>query len=485
MQISKIKSIKDLEIELPTDRGLYAITGQNGSGKSTIVTCAASAFYNMYMNDYFGVTAPDSSICFNYDGSTKSWFKDNGRWKTKSDRSFKIRGFYEGSLIFGSRFKNTNIERLRKLDRINTKALYEADDFIREHLGEILHNNEGYYDKILYTNIDIEDDKKNDNFRENVFYYTKGDTRVSQFHMSTGENLLISILNSINIRNNDRKNLDKPCLLFLDEIELALHPSSLKRLTAFLRKISKEYNYSIYFSTHSIELISGIKPDNIYFIERHFDDSIEILNPCYPAYATRILFDNNGHDIVIMVEDDLARSFIDKILRKYSLRSNKLIHVLPCGGFRNVIDLANEVVSSKLTNSLTKIIIILDGDVREEAIKYKTTHPQQNNISLSFLPIESLEKFLKKYLVTNVDHKLFRLLNDYIFHQKSLTEIVSEYKKADKKGSSGKTFYKFIDNELRERNKSREEIVEIIVDYLIENDQQKVEKIVNFLKRHF
>ncbi len=54
MHISKIKCIRDLTIELPIERGLYAITGQNGSGKSTIVACASSVFFNLPMKDYFG-----------------------------------------------------------------------------------------------------------------------------------------------------------------------------------------------------------------------------------------------------------------------------------------------------------------------------------------------------------------------------------------------------------------------------------------------
>ena len=73
--------------------------------------------------------------------------------------------------------------------------------------------------------------------------------------MSTGENLLISILNSLYIRNNDRANLNKPCIIFLDEIELALHPSSLKRLVHFLQEISIQYNYAIYFLLKDIMII--------------------------------------------------------------------------------------------------------------------------------------------------------------------------------------------------------------------------------------
>ena len=54
VRIHNIKSIGDIEISLPTSKGLYAITGQNGSGKSTLVACASRAFFSMRMEDYFG-----------------------------------------------------------------------------------------------------------------------------------------------------------------------------------------------------------------------------------------------------------------------------------------------------------------------------------------------------------------------------------------------------------------------------------------------
>lgn len=56
MKIHKIKSIDDLEINLPITKGLYTITRQNGSAKSTVVTCASSVFFNMPMHAYFGKT---------------------------------------------------------------------------------------------------------------------------------------------------------------------------------------------------------------------------------------------------------------------------------------------------------------------------------------------------------------------------------------------------------------------------------------------
>ena len=368
MKIHNIKAINDLEIDLPIDKGLYAITGQNASGKSTVVTCASTVFFNMPMNDYFGKTSDDAYIKFELDGAKRSWSKHNSKWRRESDGGMSLKGFYEGSIIFGNRFRNTNYNLLKRLDNIDDNVLKKAPDFIKENLGIILHNNSNFYEHFYKVN--NSDTGSNINFSGDIFYYQKGDRRVSQFHMSTGENLLVSVLNSINIRNSDRANLNKPCILFLDEIELALHPSSLKRLVDFLKRMSIEFNYAIYFSTHSIELISGIDPENIFFLERHSDNSIEILNPCYPAYATRILYDHSGYDYIILVEDDLAKEIVNRILRKHSLLANKLVHVLPCGGYSNVIELAKEVVNSNLVGKTSNISIILDGDVKTEAQNY-------------------------------------------------------------------------------------------------------------------
>lgn len=483
VKIQKIKSIENLEIDLPIEKGLYAITGQNGSGKSTVVTASSCVFFTLPMNDYFGKTEDDARIDFELDGASRSWFKENGKWKKFSDGKMSIKGFYEGSLIFGNRFRNTNYETLKKLDLIDITKLIEAPEFIRENLGIILQNNKNFYEKLYFLKGSDIDPKMN--FTRDIFYYKKGDKRVSQFHMSTGENLMVSILNSIYIRNNDRASLKKPCLMFLDEIELALHPSSLKRLIIFLKETSSKFNYAIYFSTHSIELISGIIPDNIFFIERYPDDSLEVLNPCYPAYATRILYDHSGYDHIFLVEDDLAKSIIGRILRKKNLLSNRLVHVLPCGGYTNVIDLAEEVINSNLVGKTSKIMIVLDGDVKNEAQAYLVKQQYKNNVPLNFLPIESLEKFLREKLINKVDKELFKLLNDYIFQQKSLQNIIEEYKNENdvSKDNNGKLFYRHIDTELRARNKTREELVEMIVEFLFDNDDENLKKVTLFLEK--
>ena len=171
MTIKHIKSIDELKISLPVEKGLYAITGQNGSGKSTVITCASSAYFNMKMNEYFGKTPDDASISFELNGSTRIWEKENRKWNVKYDPTFKLSGFYEGSIIFGNRFRNTSFNLLMKIDRVDFSKLKPTNDFLRENLGKILHNNKNFYDKIL--RLDSKDADNLIKFNGDVFFLPK------------------------------------------------------------------------------------------------------------------------------------------------------------------------------------------------------------------------------------------------------------------------------------------------------------------------
>ena len=189
------------------------------------------------MSNYFGKTSPDARIDFELDGATRSWYKNKNKWAQAYNGTMNISGFYEGSLIFGNRFRDTTYEKLQRIDKFSTRNMIKADEFIRENLGLILQGDANFYEKLWML-------PGNEDFDGFVFFYEKNGKRISQFHMSTGENLLVSILNSLNLRIKDRANKHKPCVIFLDEIELALHPSSLKRLVQFLSKLSDEYDYA-------------------------------------------------------------------------------------------------------------------------------------------------------------------------------------------------------------------------------------------------
>ena len=483
VHIHNMKSIRDLVVHLPMSPGLYAITGQNGSGKSTLATCASRAFFNINMNDYFGMTADDAFVECEFNGIMRKWYKNSGEWAHTSNGRMEIKGFYEGSLIFGNRFRNTSFEKMKKAERVEEKKLKTADDFIRKNLGTILQGNESFYEKVWYAKGDFVGLKSG-----YVFYYEKNGKRISQYHMSTGESLLISILNSIFLRNSDRDrdNISIPSVFFLDEIELALHPSALTRLVVFLRKVSEKYNYAIYFSTHSIELVSCVLPTNIFYMERLPDGETLVTNPCYPAYATKFLYDQSGYDNVILVEDDLAKEIISKLLKANSLLNAKLVHVLPCGGWTNGLKLADDSLKNYLLGKRTALSVVLDKDIQKEVQKFRNKNKISPQLKVNFLPIESLEKYLRTNLVIDVDASLYRRLSDYTFQQGNLAELINRYKTTSsynwESDNAGKRFYSILDEELSQRNVDRKDLISDVVDYISTQKQSKVEELIDFLR---
>lgn len=259
----------------------------------------------------------------------------------------------------------------------------------------------------------------------------------------------------------------------------------------FLKRISEKENFVVLFSTHSIELIRSIRPENIYYLQRHVDNSIEMINPCYPVYATRNLESSNfGHDYIIMVEDDLARKIVEKILYQKNLLSNKRVLVIAVGGWTQVLRFASDTIRSNLALSTTRILIILDRDIKDLVAGFMKKERIGFNNEPHYLPIRSLEKYLLDKLTINIDHILFRKLNDYLFQGKSLDEIIRIYQNNvngnkytdQEKLKSGKILYDELRHELQQIRKPEEELVQIIVDYLFEKRNSEIEELTAFFE---
>ena len=488
MDIKNVKSIKNIRFSFPLEKGLYAITGENASGKSTLVACASTVFFRMPMIDYFGRPSSTASIEFTMGEAFRKWEYSNGKWNgTSSKEKMGINGFYEGSIIFGNRFKDTNMDALRTLDKIQSDDVVIADQFISENLGIILHDNPRYYNTLYSIKERI---KREKNLIGHPFFWKGDDGKyISQARMSTGENLLITILHSLNLRRMHRLKFDdgRPFIIFLDEIELALHASSLRRLISFLKDISNELNAAVFFSTHSIELIRDIKPQNIFYLQRQLDHSITVTNPCYPAFATRSLYsdDGYGNDAVVFVEDDLAKAIIDRIIIEKNLLNNVRIKVLPTGGWTNTIVMAHDIAVSRILIKGTKIIVVLDRDIQSQVPNFMHSHPEYRHVQPDYIPIASLEKYLKNKLVENVDHSFYQKLSNYVFQRLPLATLLNQYNREIdiKEDTDGKSLYGILLGELRSMRKDREELVEIIVKYLLETDQELVDQVAEYLHK--
>lgn len=481
IEVKNVRSLEDFTLELPFQSGLHAIAGENGIGKSTIFSCLSKFVYRGALRNYFRSDGNSTSrITFIRDEQKNSWVKQpNWKRDDQGDPEILIDGFYEGSLIFGSRFADAHLSKLGKSNSVKAEDLVKADDFIIRNLGKILRNNEKHYSSLMK----IKTKKKAEElgFNGNPYFIERNEKWVSQLFMSSGELLLIGLLHFINERielKKKRSITDQLSLILIDEIELALHPSAQHRLAGFLNNIASVSNFCIYFATHSVQIINTLKPDNIFYINRAIDNSIDVVNPCYPAYATRSLYNNDGYDLIMLVEDDLAKFVIEKIIREENLSQSRMIKVLPCGGWEKILELQLEMKKSLMLGQGCDLISILDGDI-EEQCRHKYSHgTRESTLKKLFLPIHSVEKFLKKKLIDEPCVDFAKRIGDRFFIARSIEDIISDYSTNPRTGSdkSGKGLFRVLTACAEDQGYTRERFKSDLCSFLTDHTEVSILK---------
>lgn len=441
IKINGIRNIQTASLALPFENGIYTFVGHNGCGKSTLMECLSLLLPRKgQIKRLFGTSA-GSSVEFNIDGQTTKWSFDNNSNGVSSTTPLTYMGLYEGSLFYGTRFEDSRIidTKIAK-GEITEDILADADQYVKERISYILHGTTEHYSSLVRIKNYLCAKKIGIHNRPH-FIRPNGSTLISQYRMSSGECLLISLMHFL-YNSIVRRSLsaEKKILVLIDELELALHPVAVVRLIEFLKDLVSEHdNLIIYLSSHSPEVIKMIPPIDLFKVENN-KGILTLENNCYPSYLIRDLYSNISPDFLLLVEDKLAQQFINSIIHRNNLRSGKLIHVVPVGGWENVLTLHNELYSKKVLGCETKIISILDGDVKQNLTKAQKRFPHL------FLPIQSIEKFLYSVIIKRSNPKLRRMINDKYFIIDSLDSIVSEYNKGTLSGANdnNKNFYSFL-----------------------------------------
>lgn len=431
LEIENLKDIKKIKLSLPFSKGLYAVTGVNGIGKSTIFSALARVVYKGALRNYFRNDGTDNSkITYRLNGVENIWEKRIGWQRANPEETQEIflNGVFEGSLIYGNRFSDAHISRLASTLKIQEHDICDADQFVKENLGSILRNNKNCYSGL--KRVKSKKAAEALGFSGIPYLMDRDGTRIHQHKMSSGEFLLIGLLHYIHQRiiYTSQKNISEPSVILLDEIELALHPSAQDRLAIFLNRISVEHYFCIYFATHSIQILSNVHAAKIFHLDVGVSGNIEVINPCYPAYATRCMYTPDGFDFILLVEDDLAKNLVEKALRDASVQFSRLVKVLPCGGWEKTLELHHEIQNSRLAGATCKVVSILDGDIQDQCNKKYPPGSPFGGLKKNFLPIQSLEKYLKKSLVSEPNDLFARQLGDTFYRVRSLSDIVRDYK---------------------------------------------------------
>src|SRR3989338_11207622 len=139
IEINNLRGIDKLKITLPYSDGLFAITGENGIGKTTLFLAAAQLVYPQSLNKFFNKSYDKgATVKFDLNGNTTKYTRGDRYWTSNKSESVSLKGHFEGSLVFGSRFLDMQRHKISREHNIIEAVLIPADDFIISNLGIIL-----------------------------------------------------------------------------------------------------------------------------------------------------------------------------------------------------------------------------------------------------------------------------------------------------------------------------------------------------------
>ena len=429
----------------------------------------------------------DSSVYISCMGKENRWIYNTTTGKLAPQLGIAFYGIYEGSIFTGTRFEDMkNLDELTN-DPEFVKKLVPASDDLKNALSFILHGEKGHYQELYkLEKIDI----ARTYGLNNMPYFLKLDDGriISKYKMSSGECMLVSLLNFINssalkperIRHRHAVTGNQ-LFAFIDEVELALHPSSIDRLLEYLTEMISKKNLSVLFSSHSSELIRKINPRNIFYMKNE-DGQCSIISPCYPQYAIRSLYNHDGYDCTILVEDRVAELIVRKLIADYRTKNNLLMNVLPVGGWQNTLELQKNFCEQNILGRDKFTFSIIDGDVQRRVNGVSAYKP----LKKLFLPIQSLEKYLYKKILVEKDSAFMTYFGNRYFTLTSFDDVLKGCRSNEyiTKDVSGKALYEFMLKKLKFEKVEEDTLIRDFSTYLFDKEnfsalQAQIEQFIN------
>lgn len=375
--IENIKNIKSMCFDIPGP-GLHIITGQNGSGKTTLFTCinriCNSNAYRLgfppKLNQSFDLFS--GTITYQVDDQSVSYSRrSNGEWRPNTKTSSVLDSFRYPEIINVT----TKDKRVFSQEEIVPRRR-NTDTWLNQQLNTIFDTNK-FTPMIKITTGDLRRGRGEErDRRRNIAYAIPlgNDKYYTERNFSFGEIVVINLLFDI-------QNVSNGSLILIDELELAVHPSAQIRLIGCLKELASERGLTILISTHSASIIKSQK--NVIYLEPQQNGVVSVLYNCPPAKAIGAIGmrEDTNPDIVILVEDSMARSLFHSLMQKYFLlqaEANHLdIRILEIGGFSNVVHFFVEA-NNYIFYDNVYVAAFLDKDVETDVIPY----PQYTNSDL-------------------------------------------------------------------------------------------------------
>ncbi len=370
--IRNLKNIRLLEFEIPPP-GAYLLTGTNGSGKTSLLTCLSRLRNSGAFQRGFRSSAHKSldshrgaSVEYQINDQSVTYTYVEERWAPlprKNSGLLATCGYPEVAYIAA------DADRVEpQQQEFAPRRVQPTPQTLRDAMNTIFSTTR--FSELCFLNINR--GGKNRAYLIKQAQAGKPTLYFSERNFSLGELCVLKLLLALDhIADNS--------LVLIDELELAIHPRAQTQLFQYLTQFSKQKNLTIIFSTHSVTLIKGTDRSKVLFLQ-NAHGIVTYTKGCYPTFALGHITSGEevSPDCVVYVEDDSARKCVAAMIDLYRQKIVKPTAIptalpVPLGGFQQILGFLD--TAPQMLPSHTKVIAALDVDVRDESLaEYQATN---------------------------------------------------------------------------------------------------------------
>ena len=316
VRIQKLRGIRDLRFTF--EYPVCVLAGPNGCGKSTVLFACACAYdvpgrpardfapgtlfpdFTSRQQDVSSDAAQETDIEFHYlhrgERVSMSWKRRRSwrrRFTSRNGERQPQRPVYLRTLA-----NLTNPSEVRSLLRLGRRQVRTAA--LDRDLLTFAH-------RILpwrYRGLSVISGPDSDLLFAEI--EAPGQTRYSEFHMSSGERSILRISKEV-------ARLDA-ALVLIDEIDTGLHPYTQQQAMLELQRSALRRNLQIIVASHSSVILDSVPPEARLFLDRD-DDTGEVRRvPAHRDLFQKALYGASQDQLSIPCEDEVAEGVIRGVL---------------------------------------------------------------------------------------------------------------------------------------------------------------------------
>ena len=363
LSVRNLRGIPKLDFTVPDKPGAYLLTGANGAGKSTVLSCLAQLGDPDALDRFFTPDIrfsdsdaddvyQDSSIRFEADGKNAEFRYRSGHWHAVAGTTEEARELFGFSRVVFAGEKRKVFPEPGEMFSI--RSVRGAPDILRSVAAEIFDD-----EKFRHLHIVKSEITGTEFFLLRRF--EAGEERYySENNFGSGERAVLRLIAQI-------QSLPPSALILLDESEMALHPRARKRLWEYLSRTAVTRSFVILVSTQSASLIRGADRGKILLLENDGCDGLVCRSDVYPAavLGEMALPEDILPEILLLVEDQEASMLLDAIVEKLRTcmdREFPYCRILPVGGYMQVVILMDNL--SRVLPAYIQKRAVLDRDAK-------------------------------------------------------------------------------------------------------------------------